>query len=133
LPEEKSKNLMLAIQKSLDTPRYAEMIDAATRASEKLRLVYETPGIQKMLERVTRNETAMRLWGGTGSETRHGSASALLPLQAQAVIGGVGQCRPALKSVLPHFRCKFNLTPRCPMAELGLSAVRSQLARTSVA
>jgi hypothetical protein len=35
--------------------------------------------------------------------------------------------------VLPHFRCKFNLTPRCPVAELGLSAVRSQLARTSVA
>jgi len=71
LSDDKSIKTILDIQKSLNKPRYAEMIEAATRpASAALRHLYENPGIERMLESIRVNEAAMRAALGPLDEIR---------------------------------------------------------------
>ena len=61
---------ILDMQKSLDTSSFAEMAQAAARASEELRHVYENPGMERMMESIRASEAAMRLAIGPVEELR---------------------------------------------------------------
>jgi hypothetical protein len=58
--DEKSIKSILDLQKSLDTSRYADIMDASRRASEALRHIYENPGIERMMESIRASEATMR-------------------------------------------------------------------------
>lgn len=70
MSDDKTIKTILDMQKSLDTSRLTETVQACARASEALRHIYENPGIERMMESIRASEAAMRVALGPAEELR---------------------------------------------------------------